>query len=124
MRIIVIVFLLFMLIVSICCNWTKKEVRRKSFMAEQQESTELHYKLRKKENWQRFMYTKRSTVGRYEIFQDLHPQFAKNTFLLDTMDGRIWILNRDQETEKLWWRELDVENRDTISTEEFLKTIK
>jgi len=86
------------------------------------------------------MYKRKSTAGRYEIFEGSYfskpdnflppiPEGArliipKQIFLFDTMDGRVWILVEDQETKKLWWAELDVENRDMISTEELLKTIK
>jgi len=120
-RIIIILFLFFMFFVSICCE-SKQEARHARFETEQQKRAEYLHKLRKEENQQRFIHTRTSKVGRYEIFQD--QQFAKNTFLFDTMDGRIWILTQDQETKKLWWAELHVENRDTINTEELLKMIK
>lgn len=105
-RVIIIVSLLFMLIVSVCCD-SIKEARMLEI--EQQKGVERRHKLRKEESQQLFMYSRTSKVGRYEIFQD--QQLAKNTFLFDTMDGRIWILTQDQETKKLCWIELDVENR-------------
>ncbi len=43
-------------------------------------------------------------VGRYEILET--PQSA-NIFLLDTLDGRSWILVRDPETKKLWWQKIE-----------------
>jgi len=105
-RIIIIASLLFMFFLSVCCD-SIKEARTHEI--EQQKGAERLHKLRKEESQQLFMYSRTSKVGRYEIFHDL--QFTKNTFLLDTMDGRIWILTQNQETKKLWWAELDVENR-------------
>ena len=61
-------------------------------------------------------------IGRYQVFQ--HSQFVKNTFLLDTLKGRFWIIVEDTKTKKLWWQELNVENRDTFSTEELFKNDK
>lgn len=69
-----------------------------------------------------FMRMRTSQIGRYEIFQ--HQQFVKNTFLLDTMDGRVWIVVEDKETKELLWQELNVENRELLSIEEFLKDDK
>ena len=111
-KIIIILFLFFMFFVSICCE-SKQEARHARFETEQQKRAEYLHKLRKEENQQRFIHTRTSKVGRYEIFQD--QQFAKNTFLFDTMDGRIWILTQEQETKELRWEEIDVKNRDTIN---------
>ena len=46
-------------------------------------------------------------VGRYKIFQ--HSQVVKNTFLLDTMGGKVWMLVEDPETKALFWQKLYVE---------------
>lgn len=43
-------------------------------------------------------------VGRYEILEI--PQSA-NIFLLDTLDGRSWILVSDPETKKLCWQKIE-----------------
>jgi len=119
-RVIIIVSLLFMLIVSICCKPTQ-EAQHETFDMEQQRRAEYLQRVREEENQQRFNHTRNSTAGRYEIFQ--HQQFQKNnTFLLDTMDGRVWMLIEDQETKKLWWTELHVENRGPYTKYDYYKS--
>ena len=105
-RIITVVFLLFMFFVSVCCESKKEAVMKHE--AEQQKGDERFEKQREEDRQRYFMDKRKSTAGRYKIFQ--HQQFAKNTFLLDTMDGRVWILVEDKETKELSWEELDVEN--------------
>ena len=89
----------------------------------EQQSRDKHFEERRKEDNQwRHIHMRTSTPGRYEIFQ--HQQFAKNTFLLDTIDGRVWIIVEDKETKELLWQEINVENRDTLSIEELFKNDK
>jgi len=116
-RIIIIAFLLFMFFVSVCCE-SRKEARMR-YEAEQQKRFEKQNKESRQWN---FVRMRKSQTGRYEIFQ--HQQFVKNTFLLDTMDGRVWIVVEDKETKELLWQELNVENRELLSIEEFLKDDK
>ena len=119
-RILIIVFLFFMFFVSVCCE-SKKEARMR-YEVEQQ-SRDKHFEERRKEDNQwRHIHMRTSTPGRYEIFQ--HQQFAKNTFLLDTIDGRVWIIAEDKETKELVWQEINVENRDALSIEELFKNDK
>ena len=121
-RIPIILFLFFMFFVSVCCNWVKQEAQHKRFMADQEEGRKYFDQLRDKQHQQDFIHTRKSTAGRYEIFQD--QQLAKNIFLLDTMDGRIWIIVEDKETKELVWQEINVENRDTFALEELFKNYK
>ena len=116
----IIAFLLFMFFVFVCCESKKERYLRHE--AEQQRRDERFEKINK-ENRQRQIIDMRTTrAGRYEIFQ--HQQFAKNTFLLDTMDGRIWIIVEDKETKKLLRQEINVENRDIPNIEELFKNEK
>ena len=113
----IIAFLLFMFFVSICCeSKTKARMRHE---AEQQKRFEKQNKESRQWN---FVRMRKSQTGRYEIFQ--HQQFAKNTFLLDTMDGRVWIIVEDKETKELVWQEINVENRDIPNIEELFKNEK
>jgi len=113
----IIAFLLFMFFVSICCE-SKTKVRMR-YEAEQQKRFEKQNKENRQWN---FVRMRKSQTGRYEIFQ--HQQFAKNTFLLDTMDGRVWIIVEDKETKELVWQEINVENRDIPNIEELFKNEK
>ncbi len=116
-RIIIIVFLSFVFFVSVCCE-SKKEVR----MRHETELLQKQWQERSEKDRQRqVIYTRTSKPGRYEIFQD---QLANKTFLLDTMDGRVWIIVEDKETKELVWQEVNVENRDTQSLEELFKNYK
>ena len=45
-------------------------------------------------------------VGKYQTFRS--PEFA-SMFLLDTIEGKIWVLVRDPKTKKLSWQRLEVE---------------
>ncbi len=114
-RIIIIVFLFFMFFVSVCCE--SKTKARMRYEAEQQKISE---KASKEARQFHFMRMRTSQIARYEIFQ--HQQ--KNIFLLDNMDGRVWIMVEDKETKELVWQEVDVENREILSIEEFLKDEK
>jgi len=114
-RILIIVFLFFMFFVSVCCE-SKKEARMR-YEAEQQK---IHEKQNKESRQYHFVRMRTSQIGRYEIFQ--HQQ--KNIFLLDTMDGRVWIIAEDKETKELVWQEINVENREILNIEEFLKDDK
>ncbi|MQY60982.1 hypothetical protein GH153_03990 [bacterium] len=87
------------------------------YEAEQQK---IHEKQNKESRQYHFVRMRTSQIGRYEIFQ--HQQ--KNIFLLDTMDGRVWIIAEDKETKELLWQEINVENRDTVSLEELFKNDK
>ena len=119
-RILIIIFLLFTCFAFVCCESKKERYLRHE--AEQQRRDERFEKINK-ENRQRQIIDMRTTrAGRYEIFQ--HQQFAKNTFLLDTMDGRIWIIVEDKETKELLWQEIKVENRDIPNIEELFKNEK
>jgi len=46
-------------------------------------------------------------TGRYQIYQ--HSQFARDTFLLDTVEGRVWQLVKDAKTGEILWQKLHVE---------------
>jgi len=46
--------------------------------------------------------------GKYQIF--MHNQFIKGTYLLNTVNGRVWALYEDPADKHIWWHELDVEN--------------
>ena len=116
-RILVIVFLLFTCFVFVCCE--SKTKARMRYEAEQQRVSE---KASKEGRQFHFMHMRTSQIGRYEIFQ--HQQFVKNTFLLDTMDGRVWIIVEDKETKELVWQEVNVENRDIPNIEELFKNEK
>jgi len=116
-RLLVVLFLSFMFFVFVCCESKKEAMARRE--VEQQKRDERFEKQNEENRQRQFMYMRTSRPGRYEIFQ--HQQFAKNIFLLDTMDGRVWILTQDQETKKLWWEELAVENRGTINVKESLE---
>jgi len=117
-RILIIVFLLFTVFAFVCCE-SKREVR----MRHETELLQKQWQERSEKDRQRqVIYTRTSTPGRYEIFQ--HQQLAKNTFLLDTMDGRVWIIVEDKETKELVWQEINVENRDTRGLEELFKNEK
>ncbi|MBA7666759.1 hypothetical protein ES703_74840 [subsurface metagenome] len=111
-RIIIIAFLFFMFFVSVCCE--SKTKARMRYEAEQQK---IHEKATKEGRQFHFMRMRTSTPGRYEIFQ--HQQ--KNVFLLDNMDGRVWIIVEDKETKELVWQEVNVENREILNIEEFIK---
>ena len=104
-RIPIILFLLFMFFAFVCCESRKEAMTHE---IEQQKRAERLRKQNAEDRQRHFMYTRTSTAGRYEIFQ--RQQFAKNTFLLDAMDGRVWVLVEDQETKELSWEELAVEN--------------
>ena len=117
-RIIIIIFLLFMAFVFVCCE-SKKEAR----MRYETELLQKQWQEQSEKDRQRqVIYTRTSSPGRYKIFQ--HQQIAKKTFLLDTMDGRVWIIVEDKETKELVWQEINVENRDTQSLEELFKNYK
>jgi len=92
------------------------------YEAEEQKRDERLEKRNKEGRQWNFMRMRKSQIGRYEIFQQ--RQFAKNTFLLDTMDGRVWIIVEDKETKELLWQEVNVENRDSLNIEEFFKNDK
>jgi len=119
-RILIILFLLFTAFAFVCCE-SKKEARMRREI-EEQKRYERYEKQNKESRQGNFVRMRKSQTGRYEIFQ--HQQFAKNTFLLDTMDGRVWIIVEDKETKELLWQELNVENRDTLSVEELFKNDK
>ncbi|MBA7674051.1 hypothetical protein ES703_82258 [subsurface metagenome] len=110
-RITTIVFLLFMFLVSVCCE-SKKEAMMRHEIDQQKRDERFERRNEENRQWQ-FTYMRTAKAGRYEIFQ--HQQFARNTFLLDTMDGRVWVLTQDSDTKKLWWEEIGVENRDTVN---------
>ena len=114
-RILIIIFLLFTCFISVCCE--SKTKARMRYEAEQQK---IHEKASKEGRQFLFMRMRTSQIGRYEIFQDQQ----KNTFLLDNMDGRIWIIVEDKETKELVWQELNVENREILNIEEFFKDEK
>jgi len=117
-RIIIIIFLLFMAFVFVCCE-SKKEAR----MRYETELLQKQWQERSEKDRQRqVIYTRTSSPDRYQIFQN--NQGAKNTFLLDTMDGRVWIIVEDKETKELFWQEINIENRDTLSLEELFKSYK
>jgi len=116
-RIPIIAFLLFMFVVFVCCE-SKKEARLRHEAEEQKRDERFEKQSKESRQWQ-YINMRTSRPGRYEIFQ--HQQFAKNTFLLDTMDGRIWIIVEDKETKELLWQEVNVENRDILNIEEFFK---
>lgn len=90
--------------------------------AEEQKRYERYEKRDKESRQWNFTRMRKSQPGRYEIFQ--HRQFVKNTFLLDTIDGRVWIIIEDKETKGLLWQEINVENREILSIEEFFKDDK
>ncbi|MQY61382.1 hypothetical protein GH153_06065 [bacterium] len=119
-KIIIIVFLLFMFFVSVCCESKREAVLR--YETERLEDRSRLENQMKEARYQRVLEMRITRQGRYEIFQN--QQFAKNTFLLDTMDGRVWIIVEDKETKELVWQEINVENRDTLSLEEFFKGYK
>jgi len=119
-RIIIIAFLLFMFVVFVCCE-SKKEARMRHEL-EEQKRYERYEKQNKESRQWNFVRMRKSQTGRYEIFQN--KQFAKNTFLLDTIDGRVWIIVEDKETKELLWQEINVENRDTLNLEELFKSYK
>ena len=114
-RILIIVFLLFMFFVSICC-----ESKTKARMRHEAEQQKISEKASKEGRQFHFTRMRTSQIGRYEIFQ--HQQ--KNIFLLDNMDGRIWIMVEDKETKELLWQEINVENRDIPNIEELFKNEK
>ncbi len=103
----IIAFLLFMCLTFICCE-SKKEARVRH-EAEQQKISE---KAMEEGRQFHFMRMRTSQIGRYKIFQDQR----KNVFLLDNMDGRVWIKVEDKETKELLWKEINVENRDIPNT--------
>ena len=119
-RIIIIVFLLFMFFVFVCCE-SKKEAMMRHETEQQRRDERLEKQSKEHRQWQ-FVSMRTSRPGRYEIFQN--QQFAKNTFLLDTMEGRVWIIVEDKETKELFWQELNVENREILSIEEFFRDDK
>ena len=114
-RVLTIAFLLFMCLIFVCCE--SKTKARMRYEAEQQKISE---KASKEGRQFHFMRMRTSQTGRYEIFQ--HQQ--KNIFLLDNMDGRVWIMVEDKETKELVWQEIDVENREILSIEELFKNDK
>jgi len=119
-RILIIVFLLFTVFAFVCCESKKEAMMRRE--AEEQKRDERYEKRGKESRQWQFVRMRKSQPGRYKIFQ--HQQFAKNTFLLDTMDGRVWIIVEDKETKELLWQELNIENRDTMSVEDLFKNDK
>ena len=119
-RIVIIVFLFFMVFVFVCCESKKEAMARRE--AEEQKRYERYEKRDKESRQWNFTRMRKSQPGRYEIFQ--HRQFVKNTFLLDTIDGRVWIIIEDKETKGLLWQEINVENREILSIEEFFKDDK
>jgi len=119
-RVLIIIFLLFTCFAFVCCE-SKKEARMRYEAEEQKRDERLEKRNKEGRQWN-FMRMRKSQIGRYEIFQQ--RQFAKNTFLLDTMDGRVWIIVEDKETKELLWQEVNVENRDSLNIEEFFKNDK
>ena len=119
-KIIIIVFLLFTAFAFVCCE-SKREAIIKYETKRLEERQHLESQL-KENRRERVMEMRTTRPGRYEIFQD--QQFVKKIFLLDTMDGRVWIIVEDKETKELLWEEINVENRDIFGLEEPLKNDK
>jgi hypothetical protein len=86
------------LIIGIACNGTKTE--------QGQEKEKALTFLDLLETYKQ-MNISLSGIGRYQISQ--HSQFIKNTFLLDTVEGKVWILTENPETKRLLWQKVDVE---------------
>ena len=119
-RILIIVFLLFTCFIFVCCESKREAILKyETERLEQRERLENKLKENRRERVIEMRTTRR---GRYEIIHD--QQFAKKIFLLDTMDGRVWIIVEDKETKELFWQEINVENRDIVGLEEPLKNDK
>ena len=87
-----------MFLTFICCEKSRVKKPEAYQINEQMEHEEISRLRRQIESaWMQ-------KVGRYEILET--PQSA-NIFLLDTLDGKSWILVRDPEKKKLWWQKIE-----------------
>lgn len=119
-RVLTIAFLLFTCLIFVCCESKREAILKyETERLEQREHLENQLKEARHERVIEMRITRR---GRYEIVHD--QQLAEKIFLLDSMDGRVWIIVEDKETKELVWQEVNVENRDTLSIEELFKNDK